>query len=158
LSNRPAYIAILSHVTFDSSTLYYRADIFKYGMENVWAHPIFGIGLNDWQRPEWMLDPTVDNFWLLTSMRHGIPAFLFLATAVVVLLVGKGNAASQNIRGLRTGISICIVATAFAGTTVHFWGPLLTHLAFLLGMAATLKGLSDGESADRRRDIASIKL
>ena len=134
--------------------MYYRSDIFKYGIENVWAHPIFGIGLNDWQRPDWMADPTVDNFWLLVAMRHGILGFLFLALATVILLVGKTTVASQSTTALRTGVGISLLATVFAGTTVHFWGALLTHFAFLLGLTSAIKTLPNSEmQMGKRRPV-----
>ena len=51
LSNRTPIAVFMSYATFSADNAYYRANIFEYGMRSVWAHPIFGIGLNYWARP-----------------------------------------------------------------------------------------------------------
>ena len=54
LSNRSPLMVFLSYATFSSHNAYWRAQIFDWGMKNVWGSPIFGIGFNDWVRPFYM--------------------------------------------------------------------------------------------------------
>ena len=63
LSNRTPIRVFMSYATFSAQTAYWRSLIFEYGTANVWASPVFGIGLNDWVRPYWMGTSSVDNFW-----------------------------------------------------------------------------------------------
>ena len=44
LSNRTPTKVFMSYATFSAHTAYWRGLIFEYGMQNVWAHPLFGIG------------------------------------------------------------------------------------------------------------------
>ncbi|WP_210879741.1 O-antigen ligase family protein, partial [Roseovarius autotrophicus] len=73
LSNRSAIIVLLSYASFSAHNAYWRSIIFEWGMVNVWANPVFGIGLNDWVRPWYMFSGSMDNFWLVMAVRYGIP-------------------------------------------------------------------------------------
>ena len=79
---------LITYLTFNSGTAYWRLHIWNFGSAEVWRNPLFGIGLNDWARPSWMWTASVDNFWLLTAMRYGIPAFLLLVAGIAPNLVG----------------------------------------------------------------------
>ena len=50
-SNRSAFHVFISYLTFNADTSYMRVHIWNYGMQSVMQHPIFGVGLNDWERP-----------------------------------------------------------------------------------------------------------
>src|SRR5918996_2050814 len=47
-----------------------RLDIIRYGLANIQANPVFGLGLNEWEKPYWQ-KATVDNFWIVIGMRYG---------------------------------------------------------------------------------------
>lgn len=138
-SNRGMIIIIIETFTFNPRTAWWRVHIFNYGMENVWANPVFGLGLHDWVRPDW-LAPTVDNFWLVLAMRHGIPGFLLLATAAALHIWWVIRAAdlSERIDRFRTGYMIGFVGLVFALTTVHVWGPTFLLTMFYIGAGAWL--------------------
>jgi len=59
------------------------------------AHPVFGIGYGDWARPNW-IPASVDNFWLLTAMRHGVPGLGFLAAAFILVLFSNSEEAEST--------------------------------------------------------------
>lgn len=134
-SDRPALVAILARITFNAHNVYMRSSIFEYGIQNVWANPLFGLGLRDWARPAWMHSSSVDNFWLLQAMRHGIPGFIFMVGACLVLLVQVGRRRfSQG-----SPLAMCQMAWMFAMIsltltlcTVHIWGSLLTFALLLI--------------------------
>ncbi len=126
----------ISRFTFNHQTGWYRIWIWDYGSASVLNHPLFGIGLGEWARPSWMVADSVDNFWLLTAMRYGLPAFLFLAAAFLwlMLLVARGrDSGGVRLANFRTGFLISVFALILVGTTVHYWGAPYVWLLFLLG-------------------------
>jgi len=124
----------LSKITFSQQTAYFRTIIFEYGAQNVAAHPIFGLGFSDWVRPFWM-PPSVDNFWLLTAMRFGLPSLISLVAAVFILM---NLILKTNKDKISTAYIIVLVSFVFAGCTVHFWNQLLVFFYFFLGLGIAL--------------------
>ena len=124
----------LSKITFSQQTAYFRTIIFEYGAQNVAAHPVFGIGFSDWVRPFWM-PPSVDNFWLLTAMRFGLPSLISLVAAVFILI---NLILKTNKDKISTAYIIVLVSFVFAGCTVHFWNQLLVFFYFFLGLGIAL--------------------
>jgi len=136
LSNRTPFHVFVTYLTFSVETAYGRIQIFEWGMNNVRQHPIFGIGLNDWERPAWA-SSSFDNFWLLVAMRYGIPAFAFLAGAYFVLIYRIGNSwiEDKEVSTYRTGFLITLAGIGIAGCTVAFWNAIYCYLLFILGSA-----------------------
>ena len=135
LSSRTPLRVFLTYATFSPHTAYYRMLIYDWGMINVWANPYFGIGYNDWVRASWMT-PSVDNFWLLTAMRYGIPGFAFLAGGYFLLIWKVGRKKLEGdarILRYRRAWVFTLVGLCFTLTTVHIWSSPFTFLAFLLG-------------------------
>lgn len=137
LSDRSAIQVFLAYATFSPTTAFYRTRIFDYGMDNVWANPFFGIGLNDWVRPSWMVVRSVDNFWLLTTMRHGLPGFLPLAVAWIALIwkiarlkIPEGT----DLFWIRRGYLFMMFGLTFSLCTVHIWGAVYSLVFCLMGM------------------------
>ena len=131
-SNRGA-MAILARIAFDPQTAYMRQAIWQAGVPNVLAHPLFGLGQRDWVRPGWM-PPSVDNFYLLTTMRYGVPALLLLGGAVLsCAIAGRRGRLPLPVQRLRTGWRISLVAFLISAGTVHLWLTALTFFFFFLG-------------------------
>jgi O-antigen ligase len=137
-SNRTAFQVMSSYLAFDPGTAYWRVLIAKYGLEEVWRHPVFGLGQKDWVRPSWMHDPTVDNFWLLQGMRHGIPGFLFAVGLYVccILQLVRARPADSDARRNRDGLAFSLIGLGVAIITVHLWGATYNFFLFLLGATA----------------------
>lgn len=135
VSNRSPFEVFISYLTFDASNSYWRVLIFSFGMENVWAHPFFGLGLKDWARPFWMHTASVDNFWLLTTMRYGIPAFLLLAAAYgsVIAALVRSRPASPSIQLHKLGLLFMLIGLAIAACTVHLWNNTAIFMIFMMG-------------------------
>lgn len=74
VSNRSVIQILISYLTFSSDNAYIRIIIWDYGTQSVMQHPVFGVGLNEWERPLW-LGGSIDNFWLNTAVTYGIPGF-----------------------------------------------------------------------------------
>lgn len=130
----------LSKITFSQHTAYFRTIIFEYGAAEVIRNPIFGIGFSDWIRPFWM-PPSVDNFWLLTAMRFGLPSLLGLIVAVFLLM---NLILKTNKQPIGTAYVITLVSFVFAGCTVHFWNQLLVFFYFFLGLGVALSSTQKG--------------
>ncbi len=140
LSNRTPFEVFISYAAFSAHNGYMRINIFNFGMDNVWAHPIFGIGMNDWVRPAWMHAASVDNFWLLMAMRHGFPGFLLIAGAFLSSIVRLSSLKIRDpwVLHQRTGLMVVLVGLVFVLMTVHVWGAVYVFVCFLLGAGAWL--------------------
>ena len=136
-SNRGAIEAIVLRITIDAWTAYYRLQIWTYGLENVWSHPLFGIGRSDWSRVWWMSSSSVDAFWLVIMMRVGIPAPVLLGLSMILLIAGVYRGArrtpSRDVRQLSHAWMISIMALVFVALTVHYWNSIHAYFFMLLG-------------------------
>lgn len=138
-SNRSPVKVLISYLSFSPESSYNRILIWEYGSAEVARHPLFGIGFGDWVRAPWMSD-SMDNFWLVTAVRYGLPALLLLIAAIVTLALGQAAATRHDLRLNRHRMAwvAIIVGMAVSGTTVHFWNSLFTYFFFLLGSGAWL--------------------
>jgi hypothetical protein len=134
LSNRSAIEVFVSYLTFDPDNAYTRIYIWDFGSQSVMNNPLFGIGLNDWERPEW-LGGSMDNFWLVTAVRYGFPGFLFLFCSFVSVCLGLGRIRKLSFQAAqcRKALIITLLGIAVAGITVHFWNATYVVFIFLLG-------------------------
>lgn len=156
LSNRSGAQVLLARLTFSASTAYGRLMIFEWGFhKNVLVHPIFGIGFNEWVRPSWMVSGSVDNYWLVIAMRYGVPAFLMLALASLLIVVRAGKAARRlgPIGGMTAmGWIVSFIGVSVAGATVHFWNALFVYYSFFVGLGACLASpLWQADASPKRR-------
>jgi hypothetical protein len=138
ISNRSGVEVFLSYAALSPETAYGRIIIFKWGMVNVWANPLFGIGLNDWVRP-WWLHSSVDNFWLLVAMRYGLPGFLLLAAAYLFLfwkIMRRNFGSAGVVWRLRRAWVFTQVSLILTLATVDIWDAALSYVFFLFGSAA----------------------
>jgi hypothetical protein len=134
LTTRSPFHTLVRYAAFNSQSSYNRILIFEHGMAVVKANPIFGIGFRDWPRPRWM-NPSVDNFWLLIAMRHGVPALLMFAAAIalIVLRAGRQPLIDPVDRACRAGYLTALGGIIIAGGTVHYWRALLVFVIFIIG-------------------------
>lgn len=136
-SNRGPIILMVETLTFDSNTGWTRVHIWRHGIDDALANPIFGIGLHEHSRPFW-LSPSVDNFWLVMMMRHGFVGFGLLATALGWHLwqIVRADGLSDYEKRLRQGYLIVLVSLFFSLGTVHIWGPPYLLLFAYIGGGA----------------------
>lgn len=136
LSNRTPTKVFMSYATFSSQTAYYRSIIFDYGMRNVWANPIFGLGLRTWFRPAYMKTGSVDNYWLVMAMKYGIPGFTLVTLGYFAGLVKVGRRMlefSPRVSRLRLAWMITFCGLSFTMTTVHIWTAIYSFVFFFYG-------------------------
>jgi hypothetical protein len=161
-SNRSPFAWIATNMTLDSWTGYYRLVIWEHGLENVWAHPWTGIGLSDWKRPWWMVSSSVDAFWLLLTMRAGVPAFLLLVSAILVLLWATGRAGIRTqdalMRRATKAWVISLIALTLVGCTVHYWNVLHAFFFFFLGVAGWIADPKPSRVRRKTRRVRSARV
>ena len=124
LSNRSPAAVLASYATFDAATAYNRILIWRIGIQTVIDFPIFGIGMNEWRRTGWTWTASVDNFWLVTAMRPGVPAFLFLVAAIVINLrrIFANKELPESAVQCRSAYLVMSTGLFFTLSTVHVSG------------------------------------
>ncbi|TPN88494.1 hypothetical protein FJ987_23415 [Mesorhizobium sp. CU2] len=134
-ANRSALTILTSFFIFDPASYWYRRLIWQYGTENVANHPIFGLGMNDWERPAWMPAASIDNFFLVQAVHWGLPApiFLMLAFFLIVVAVALKKDLDEKLVDYRTGFILAMVFFFLVGWSVAFWGSTYVVFLFLLG-------------------------
>ena len=134
ISNRSPFHVLVSYATFSSGSAYNRILIWRYGSDNVWANPFFGLGFNDWERPNWM-GASVDNFWLLMAMRYGLPMILMMIAALFIILrrVSLAKLVTEGDQLARAGYLTAFGGIVLAGGTVHYWHAMMAFVAFIFG-------------------------
>lgn len=153
ISNRTPFHVLVTYATFNTGSAYNRILIWEHGTNNVVQNPIFGLGLQDWERPIWMVE-SVDNFWLLIAMRYGLPSLIFFALALFILIrrVSLVPLSDPLKQACRAGYLVTISGIIVAGGTVHYWKIILAFVMFIIGSGVWMIFAGDGtEEAGRRR-------
>jgi hypothetical protein len=133
-TNRGPIIIFIETFTLDPMSGWWRIHIWNYGSASVMQHPFFGIGLNLHEKPAWLTD-SVDNFWLLMAMRHGLTGFLMLAIAIGLHMraILRATDLDPMTELARKGYMTTLVGVIFTLTTVHIWGSLYVMVMFFIG-------------------------
>jgi len=144
ISNRTPFHVIIEYLAFNTHTAYNRILIWKFGTDNIFENPVFGLGLNEWVRPFWMSD-SIDMFWIVGAIRHGIPVWiLWLALFFLIFLsVAYRRGLNDRVSWYRTGYLITLFGLFAAGWTVHYWDITYTLFMFLLASGVWILDWND---------------
>ena len=147
-STRTPFHVFVNYFTFSKQSAYNRILIFEYGTAEVARHPLFGIGLGDWERPAWMSD-SMDNFWLVVAVRYGLPALAFLVALLLGLVwtAGRRKDLPEDWRRARHAWAFTLFGISVAAATVHLWNALFVLFVFLIGAGAWLADAKPGRAA-----------
>ena len=131
---------LLTHLTLEPQTAFYRLLIWEYAGAEVLNAPLFGIGTRDWARMPGMVG-SVDSMWLSQALSFGIPASLMLGVALISATWQSNRrlVSDPYLDQLRTGLTIVLMLTIFIGFTVHFWGTMMTFLGLIIGLRTTIE-------------------
>lgn len=156
-SNRSPVLVFISYLTFSANSAYNRVHIWNYGTAEVARHPLFGIGLNDWVRAPWM-SSSMDNFWLLTTVRYGLPALVFLLLAVIIVGVMQARRRKTDVpaNSARKAWLVTILSFVLAGLTVHFWNALMVQFFFLVGCGMSLTAARSSSAQPQNQPLRPI--
>jgi hypothetical protein len=154
-STKTPFHVFVNYFTFSKQSAYNRILIFEYGTAEVARHPVLGIGLGDWERPAWMSD-SMDNFWLLTAVRYGIPALLLLLGLLLGLVyaAGRRKRLPPEWRRARHAWAFTLFGITVAAATVHLWNALFVLFLFLIGAGAWLIDARPGSVKPEARAVA----
>lgn len=123
-------------MTMSQESAFYRKVLFEKYLDIALDSAWFGHGLTTWPKVHGM--ESIDNYYLLLSLMHGVPAMLMLVVMVL------GSAAACVRRGLAEAVGSNSPAFAFAGifaaifvslATVYLGEQVLPMLFFTLGWA-----------------------
>lgn len=144
-SSQSPLMTILSRITLNPQTAYYRQIVWDYGLAEVAKSPIFGIGRLDWERPSWMVNESIDSFWLVLSMRYGLPVALLIGAIMIIFIIKLGQYAQttkQDIKLLCIGWVVSAVSLFLIGFTVDYFGTNRIFFFFMLGLGAALLNIA----------------
>jgi hypothetical protein len=156
LSNRTPVTILISTLTFDANSAWTRVSIWDYGYASVKENPFMGIGLEDWPRPGW-LTSSVDNFWLLISMRHGVPALVLLLGALAshLFVILRVKYLTPTLQRYRTGYVLALLCLYFSLCTVHIWGGISSFVFFYFGAGLWFADAARERSASRAGTLST---
>lgn len=138
ISNRGFFAILISNLTFNPVTGYYRMLQWEYTMDDIANNPLFGIGLNDWTRPEWM-NNSIDSFWLLVTLQHGIIAgfiLLFVCLYAVFHVLNNLYKHHPATRWMVESWILAFMSLILIGFTVDYFGKIQPLFFFVLGSIA----------------------
>lgn len=135
LSNRGFFAILISYLTFNPVTGYYRLLQWEYTMDDIRENPLFGIGLNDWTRPDWM-NNSIDSFWLLMTLQHGLIAsfiLLFMCLYAVFHMLNRLHKFHPASRWMIRSWILAFMSLILIGFTVDYFGKIQPLFFFVLG-------------------------
>ncbi|TKT80271.1 hypothetical protein [Aquamicrobium sp. LC103] len=149
-SNRSLPAIFISYFAFNEGSGQYRLLIWTFGSESVMNHPLFGVGFNRWDRPDWM-SSSIDMFWLVDAIRHGLPAGLLIGLAFFAVLVPAAlkRGLDERLQAYRTGYLIAMTGLFMVGWTVYFWNSTYVIFMFLVGAGVWFLDLPETAEPDR---------
>lgn len=139
MSNNPL-TWIISHLTFDPQTGFYRILIWDAVTSQIAQSPITGHGFVLFG--DYLLDRTVDSVWLMLGLRYGIPLIVLLCLLnVSSFLPTRHNSTidAGNFAGMRTAFTLVLATFMFTGLTVHFWNYMWIFWGLCIGVRASLQ-------------------
>ena len=154
LSNRTPFHVLVTYGTLKQGSAYNRLLIWEYGTQNVAEHPFFGLGMADWERPFWMV-ASVDNFWLLTAMRYGLPAFGLMAVGLAAMIwaIVRRKGLGADDAACRLAYMVSLTGLFLVLGTVHVWAATSVLVTFYMGAGVWL-AQSDGTIAETGTEAA----
>jgi O-antigen ligase len=136
VSKRSLPAILFSYFALDEASAYFRLLIWEFGSQSVLNHPIFGVGMGQWDRPSWM-PFSVDMFWLVNAIVGGLPTAIFMIVAFFssALSVALKKGVDERAHRCRLAFLVTMTSFFFAGWMVHFWGATYVLFMLLMGSA-----------------------
>jgi len=143
-SDRGFFGILISYLTFNPNTGYFRMLQWQYTADDIMNSPILGIAHNDWTRPYWMawMGNSIDSFWLLLALQHGLFAALLLLIASfyaafnILNLIHKHH---DRTRWMVVSWLLSFMSLILIGFTVDYFGKLQPMFFFMLGAISWAK-------------------
>lgn len=131
---------VLSHLTLDPDSSYFRLLIWDSAFEHISQQPIFGNAL----RPlnDSILDATTDSAWLVFALRYGIPMITLMFLMNVAAFMPAGSYAVRNrppVAPLQLAFTTVLSLFMFVGLTVAYWNYMWIFWGVCIGIRASLR-------------------
>lgn len=139
-TNSGTFSLFVRFASLNSNSAYNRINIWNYGKLNVSENPWFGIGYADWDAPAWM-GTSIDNYWLLTAVRFGLPAatLIGIATLLAIVMIARKSGTMQNAdQRCARGLAITLGVMALGLISVSAWLSAQVWYFLLLGLIVTI--------------------
>jgi hypothetical protein len=138
---------VISHLTLDPVTGYYRILIWDAALDRISQSPVAGYSLQLFNQN--ILDSTVDCVWLVVALRFGIPTSVFLFLTNVTAFLPAKRSYQMQVRNtfaerMSLAFTIVLLMFMFAGLTVHFWNYMWIFWGVCIGMRASLREMALG--------------
>jgi O-Antigen ligase len=135
---------IVSHMTLDPETGYFRLYVFDYVFDQISQAPYFGQGFGPIGDDEFLSTTTVDNVWLVCAARYGVPMIVvFFLTNLTAFARFSSKSRDRGVDPfmLRASIGFTQVLMTFmlVGLTVHFWNATWQLWAVCIGIRCSIK-------------------
>lgn len=139
-SQNGAYSVVARYLSLNSTSAMHRRAIWQHGTKNIAQNPWFGLGYNDWERPDWMME-SVDHYWLLLAMQFGAIVPFIIGLAIVIAIANAGKASQYgpiaDARMLR-GLAISLAIFSISIFSVSIWLSVQAWFYILFGVTVTL--------------------
>lgn len=157
VSNRSVPAFLMSHFAFDESSAYARILLWEFGTQSVTNHPLLGVGLGQYDRPDWMTS-SIDMFWLYHFIIFGVPAGSLMLFTFVGCLVraSHANCADVQIQLCRTTYLIAMTGFFLSGWAVHFWNGTYVLFLFLLASGAWIGSSGAGSPSRASTHVGKV--
>ncbi len=157
VSKNGIIVVIIRYLLLDPATGAYRLLIWQETADDVAANPWFGIGFEQWTRPEWMVSSSIDAHWLLSAVRFGLPVAILLGVVTLAAIVGVARSAARSRdagdRDLMVGLAITLSSLSVLMFTVTLWSNSYAWFVLLLGAAVGLRRTDMGRTETGRTDM-----
>lgn len=146
VASQNGLISVLTRFTLNPETAAWRVYIWENGSRSVEQNPYFGVGFSDYDQLAHTIE-SIDNYWLLLAVRHGLPTPVLLGLLVivaVVLLCTVSTRICKSDQKLFKGLAISLTLLAILAFTVALIGSIMTWFYMLLGIALSLTWRTQG--------------
>ena len=139
---------IISHLTFDPASSYFRIYVFDYMFGMISSSPLVGIGFGPTSiDDDFLAHVSVDCTFIVYTLRFGIPMlFLFLLAIVSSFWdLSSGSRRQESglfVRRMGTGFTLAIASLALTGLTVHIFHTNWMFWGSLVGIRGSIKELA----------------
>ena len=128
---------VITHLTFDPETGYFRLLIWDAAMTYISQAPLTGYAFNLLHHD--ILDHTIDSVWLVSALRYGIPMIVFLLLANVAAFSPTRKSKDRPAAPMSTAFTIILAMFMFTGLTVHFWNFTWIFWGLCIGIRVSLR-------------------
>ena len=140
---------VLSHLTLDPQSSYFRLLIWDAALERISQAPMTGYALGSVNNA--MLDATTDSVWLVYTLRYGIPMAILMVLVNVLAMRSTASVAVRSYMApLQLAFTTVLVMFMFVGLTVAFWNYMWIFWGVCIGARASVYEWNLAYGLDRR--------